>query len=589
METGSDPADLARREPHAADRERLFAPWLAGAVLAALAVRTVLFWLRGDYLDYDEAMYLLLARSLLENGAPLLNGLPHTALGPLVPALTAGLAKSLGLELLTAQRMLSALAGALLLVPVWSLLRPSAGPRVARLAVTLLVVWPALIDVAPKYGPMWSHMYAGSEPIYLSLLFSALAVGETALRRRGATGLLLAAAAGGLLALAYMARAEAVVFGAVYAIVRGLQALRRREPLRRASAVAGLAAAGFLAVAVPQLSYLHRVTGSWIVSGQTAVMSPTAETLQEVFRDERNLTNYVFTWYRMDHEHTHLLNPYWGTPNDVDRDVQLGRFALVAGAGTPVSRAWPARLANRLLNFFYMLWTLCGPLFLPFAVLGLVGARRHDVPAFVVAGLATSLIIGFYLAVLPRFFLFLLPALALWAAYGIDLLVNLCGSRRWLATRLAVSLLIAASLAIVVYRSVGEYATQLKVAAEADREVAEDLAAAFPEVDRFMHWHPRVAYWAGWDWRPMPAESLDAVAHYCSRIGVEHMLLAPVGHNPLRMEAPYLVITIGHELADALREIVPADGQHEHPPMRLDRAPLIAGYPTALLDLGEER
>jgi 4-amino-4-deoxy-L-arabinose transferase-like glycosyltransferase len=564
-------------------------PWLAGAVLAALAVRATLLWLRGDYLDYDEAMYLLLARSLLENGAPLLNGLPHTALGPLVPAATAGLASLLGLELLTAQRILSALAGALLLVPVWSLLRSSAGPRVARLAVTLLVAWPALIDVAPKFGPMWSHMYAGSEPTHLLFLFSALAVGEAALRRRGVAALLLAAAAGGLLALAFMARGEAVVFGAIYAIVRGVQSLRHRETLRHASAVAGLAVVGLLVVAAPQLSYLHRVTGKWIVSGQTAVMGPTAETLQEGFRDERHLVNYVYTWYRLHDAHTHLINPYWGTPDDVDRDVQVQQFAVVAAAGTPISRSWIQRIVNRLLNFAYMLWTLCTPLFLPLVLIGLITARGREVPVFAVAGLATGLIVGFYLAILPRFFLFLVPALALWAAYGVDSLVNLFGSRRAVATRLAVSLLIAASLTTVGYRSVGDYAIRLKLAAEADRRVAEDLAAALPEVDRFMHWHPRIAYWAGWDWRPLPAASLDAIAHYCARIGVGHVLLASVGHDPLGIKVPYLVITIDEELEDTLRAIPVERGRpHEHPQMYLGRTKSIAGYPTASLGLRGE-
>lgn len=586
LERDNHPVDAAPVGLDSAGPGRSFPPWLAGAVLAALAVRAALLWLRGDYLDYDEAMYLLLARSLLENGAPLLNGLPHTALGPLVPAITAGLAKSLGLELLTAQRMLSAVAGALLLVPLWSLLRPCAGPRVARLAVTLLVAWPALVDVAPKFGPMWSHMYVGSEPTHLLFLFSALAVGEAALRRRAATSLLLAAAAGGLLALAYMTRAEAIVFGAVYAIVRGILSLRRREPLLRASGLAGLAAAVFLLVASPQLSYLHRATGKWVISGQTAVMSPTAEALQEVFRSERYLGTYLRSWLRLDGAHTHLLNPYWGTPDGVDREVQVRWFARVAAMEAPVSRTWTARVANRLLNFARALWTLCTTLFLPFVVLGLVTARRRDVPAFAVAGVAASLVVGLYLAVLPRFFLFLVPAFALWAAYGVDSLLNLAGPWRAVATRLVVSLLIGASLAGVGYRALGERAIQLELWAETDREVAEDLSAALPEVDRFMHWQPRIAYWAGWDWRPLPVASLDAIAHYCSRIRVDYVLVGPVGYKPVSKDVPYLVITIEPDLRDALR-VIPADWNrpHEHPPIRLDPAPAIAGYPTVSLGL----
>jgi 4-amino-4-deoxy-L-arabinose transferase-like glycosyltransferase len=123
---------------------------LAGIIAAALLVRGLLFWLRGEYLDWDEAMYLLVARSFLEGGEPTLNGLPHTALGPFVPLASAAVSRILGLELLVVQRLLSALAGAFLILPVWYLLRDNAGQRVAWTAVPLLVAWPALIDVAPK-------------------------------------------------------------------------------------------------------------------------------------------------------------------------------------------------------------------------------------------------------------------------------------------------------------------------------------------------------------------------------------------------------------------------------------------------------
>lgn len=586
-ENQTRPAVGARRETGSTSPGRSpRALWLAGAVLAALVVRGTLLWLRGDYLDYDEAMYLLLARSLLEDGSFLLNGLPHTALGPLVPALTAALASLPGLDLLIAQRLLSTLSGALLLVPAWSLLRPVAGPRVARLAVTLLVVWPALIDVAPKFGPMWSHMYVGSEPTHLLFLFSALALGEAALRTRGRAAPLLAVAAGGLLGLAYLARAEAIVFGAIYVLVRGLQALRRRERLPHVSGVAGLAAAGFFVVAMPQLGYLHRTTGRWIISGQTAVMGPTAETLQEMFRDEQHLDSYVRTWLRLDGAHTHLLNPYWGTPPGVDRDVQRRWFARVAALETPVSRTWTTRIANRLLNLTRALWVLCTPLFLPLVLLGLLTNRGREVPTFAVVGLAVSLIIGFYLAVLPRFFLFLVPALAFWAASGLDFITQRFRPRLDLAARLLVSLLIAASLAGVALRAVGERAIRLELSAEADREVAEDLAAALPDVDRLMHWHPRFAYWASWDWRPLPVARLDAIAHYCSRIGVDYVLLGPVGYKPLTKDTPYLVIALEPELSDALRAMAATwDRPHEHPPVRMDPALAIAGYPTVSLGL----
>jgi hypothetical protein len=559
---------------------------LAVVVAAALLVRCLFFWLRGEYLDWDEAMYLLIARSFLEGGGPQLNGLPHMALGPFVPLASAAVTRFSGLELLVAQRAISALAGATLIVPVWYLLRRSAGDRVAWTAVPLLVAWPTLIDVAPKLGPMWLHMYAGTEPTYLFFLFAALACGEWALRRRGWSALILAWVAGSLMACAYLTRAEAVVFAGLYVVARGAQWVRARGDVRGLT-VPSLAVLAFLVTAGPHLYYLRQVGGEWMLSGQPATMVPMAETLQEAFRSDAHLENFVRSWYRLDAGHHHFLNPYWGTPQGVSRTEQKSQFARLAAAETPVQRRWWGRVLNRLLNYGYVLWTLCGPLFVPFVVIGIVAARKRELPTFLLAGFGASLVISLYLAALPRFFLYLVPALALWAACGILTIADRLPRCRELTTRCLVGALVLASLVVVGRRSTGELARNLFVVADEDRWAGEALSAALPDADRVIHWHPRFAYWAGWEWRTMPYATLDDIAHYAVTQDADYVLLARGGFSPVTTEVSYILIRLDVALLDALRELPAGSGRHLHPQMLLSEVSPIAGYATGVLGLDQ--
>ena len=88
-------------------------------VLGAAIVRGLLFGLRADYLDWDEALYILMARNVLEGSGITLNGYPHVALGPLVPLATALISLFSGLEPLIAHHVLMVLAGSALIIPVY--------------------------------------------------------------------------------------------------------------------------------------------------------------------------------------------------------------------------------------------------------------------------------------------------------------------------------------------------------------------------------------------------------------------------------------------------------------------------------------
>jgi hypothetical protein len=103
-----------------------------------------------------------------------------------------------------------------------------------------------------------------------------------------------------------------------------------------------------------------------------------------------------------------------------------------------------------------------------------------------------------------------------------------------------------------------------------------------------MHWHPKFAYWGGWDWRTMPLAELDDIAHYTTAIDLKYILLARGGYTPVKAEVPFLLIVVDPELAEALRSESEAySGSHVHSSMVLRPAGAIAGQPSASLGLGD--
>jgi len=120
--------------------------------------------------------------------------------------------------------------------------------------------------------------------------------------------------------------------------------------------------------------------------------------------------------------------------------------------------------------------------------------------------------------------------------------------------------------------------------------VAEQLGDALPAGEPVMHWHPKFAYWGGWDWRTMPLAELDDMAHYAALIDLTYILLARGGYTPVRAEVPFLLIVVDSELARALRSAsVSESGPHSHPPMALSPAGTLAGQPVASLELADGR
>ncbi|NIR46555.1 MAG: hypothetical protein GWN99_19095 [Gemmatimonadetes bacterium] len=560
---------------------------LAILVAGAFLIRYSLFAFRGDYLDWDETLYLLLARNLLAGDGLSLNGLPHIALSPGVPIFTGFVAKLSGMSLLAANRLLSAAAGAALVVPAWYLFRIAAGQHVARLAALLLVGWTALIDVGPRFGPMWAHFYAGSEPLYLTALFGAFALGELSLRRGGIIRFASLAGAGAVLAVAYLARPEAVVIGGLYAVFRGRELLRDGRVKEMLVGV-GIALATFLVVVAPHLFHLRQLTGTWMLSGNLGPTASTADLYQELVRDDSKIPPYLQAWWALDRDHERMVNPYWGVGPTAPWRQRLEDYQAALGAVWTSQPTGVESLLDRAGAYLLALWTLGLPLFLPFALVGLwpEGSPGRRFPPFVLAAFVGSLLISWQVYALPRFFLVLVPPLALWAGLGVVRVA------RWSwvqplrePERVMVFVLLATGLGLAAVRGLSDAAIAARERGRSDRRAAERLSEAIETETALMSWHPRLAYWGGWDWRVLPVASLDAVVHYAAHRDVDGMFLARGSYSPLQLEADYVVILMAPELAAAYRELEVDAGPHRHPPARLVPIGTVAEFPTGLMML----
>ena len=252
--------------------------WLAltGLMLATVLFRIGAVLALARVIKWDEAYYLMLGRNLL-TGQGFTTGLyPELHFTPFYGIISGAFYLLIG-DFEWASNLAYALFGALLLIPVFTIARRIYGEQTAWLACILLAIFPALTVGVLYWGTM-------TEPLYLFLIFSALATLLAGLEDNRTSFL---AVAGAFFGLAYLTRPEAViyfglffVFGVVWlarhrshtdslSMTRSSLArmMRNRRPL--------LAICSFVLpvvlLAAPYVFYLHKHTGFWMLTGKLAV------------------------------------------------------------------------------------------------------------------------------------------------------------------------------------------------------------------------------------------------------------------------------------------------------------------------------
>ena len=527
--------------------------WLV--VLAALAVRLVLLVARGDYIVYDEGYYLLLARSLRAGHGFALNGLPHVALSPLQPVLVA-LVSATGFPDLWASRLLAAMCGSLLVLPVADLARRCGGTSLALAAAVLTAASPALMSFVPFFpGQSW-NLYFGSEPLFLVLAFGAAAAAARAVdggwRWWVATGLL----AGG----AYLARIEGAVLGAALFVTLAAVLIARR---RGASAWCrfALAAVTALAVTAPYLGYLRVTLGRWALSGrvQAAAAASGAELpsavqgartggqVLEAFVWQGQPDAFLQALYGLDPSGERMASQYWG----VRRDTAPARASPATSPARPdsASSAAPAAAPRGTLGIWGRGLAAVLPWWL--AVLALAGVAIARGGTLWAAPLAVCAVLPSMLAyVEPRSLLPLAPLAAAYAAIAV-LWIAAKVPLRW--RRYAPHALVAATAVVLVEPAARDLArawpqtTPLQQVASARRAVGEYLAGHLPPDSIVMSWHPAVAIWASRPWRVLPYASFERTVGYARAQHAAAMVFSRFEPSPIRQPPRAFTIVLPGE------------------------------------------
>lgn len=223
--------------------------------LAALALRLALLLCFEHVISPDGVEYVAHARGLA--AGDIANGM-SAYWPPLYPALIA-FASLVFRDAELAGRVVSVVAGALLVIPAHALARRWYGRRVARVCAALVALHPLLV---------YYSTVLLTESTYTLFFTCAVVAGWAALTKATARA---HASAGALFGACYLLKPEAFFFVPLLLVMLAARRLLMKASLPKTSVLsAGALVAAFAAVASPQLLYIRFQTGAWSLSAKTA-------------------------------------------------------------------------------------------------------------------------------------------------------------------------------------------------------------------------------------------------------------------------------------------------------------------------------
>jgi 4-amino-4-deoxy-L-arabinose transferase-like glycosyltransferase len=224
--------------------------WLGAIVAAALVIRVVAALLKGVHVERDTYAYVHAAKTLLSGDAA--TWLYGAAKPPLFTGVLAGV-MSLGVYGPTAARIISVLAGVLMLHPAWLIFR-RIGPRpAALLALAVLTVARQPVVTA---GQITSNTLNACLVLYMTYFLVVRGLVD----RRG-----WAFAVGGLFAgLAFLTRTEAIAYLPLAVAAAAWGAAWGRLTWRQAAGALGFVAAALLLIG-PQVALMSAQAGRFTI------------------------------------------------------------------------------------------------------------------------------------------------------------------------------------------------------------------------------------------------------------------------------------------------------------------------------------
>lgn len=543
------------------DRQRRLAMslYLGACVAAGFLIRAWALGYRG-VIGYDETYYYILGRNLLAGNGYTLNGLPHAAFPPLYPMLV-GLAGLLRDNARFATSAVSAIGGALLPLPVYFLARDVHGRRAGAFAALAAALWPSLVFYASLGVPYAYKLYAGAEPLYLTLWFSGVA-SIWLFSRHGGWG--RAMLGGVFFGLASLVRSEGpVVFSFVFLwLVLDLLAARRLFRWKRLLQTV-LVGAAMVAAFSPFLIQMHRATGKWTLGPKLSNKTRIRNALWNWLEKDDNF-GFMQIHYKLADNDRWMEEPYWGM-TQWHRDRLAGTGAM--SSGLTAVRHPDTRWVPVFLRFFYeggqgkspLVPLYAWPLMVAGLFLGPWGAPRRHWWGLLLVNVFGMLFLAVSVGALPRNALTLAALLTVPVGKGLDALAaavsraillitpkrTAVGRAVWVIPVAAVFLAMAAGgISRNVEGTIRRGPTGGALNQPREREMAKLLGEKLPPGGTLVSMQPWIAVWAGLDWRVPPLVPGDRFLAYMENRGFDYALLQPwhpaVGENGRRLE-PYLV------------------------------------------------
>lgn len=419
---------------------------------------------------------------------------------PLYPLLVS-IALVLNGNVEVAGRVVSLIAGSLLVVPVYYLIKESFGWRAAVLGAVLVALHPLLI---------YYSLLLLTEATYTTLLITSIFVGWRALRggdggsddsTRAATKPVGFFITGALFGLCYLTRPEAFGFIALMLVwTLGARLFTRAGDSKTILRNALFLLLGFLIFALPYVIYVRQQTGVWTIS--------------------EKFSSHILGGSRL--------------------ATALPEEAVGGGGGGSTT----TRVVVRLTKAFKQQYQLTNMVFpLPFVLLaglGLFRTRWTRLRAFKNLYLLSFLAAAFvgYVLTVPnvRFMVPLVPVLIYWTANGIIEIVRWfaesraleTGTRRARRTRVAailvvVAVLLASVLPLFVYLLRGDKFTDYTRQKQAGQWIRQHNAKPSPLV---MSSAPIASFYARGRYVQLPDEGVAAAVNQARRDNADYIVVS---------------------------------------------------------------
>jgi len=513
-------------------RETLY---LATVVAFAGFLRLMAVGLRGEYLGFDESMFIVLGRNLLEGRGYTLNGLSNATF-PFGLPLVAGAFYRLTGGARWALNLPTAIFGALGVIPVYIIARDLWDRLTGLSAAILYAGLPALLFLVP-FVPYGERLYAGTETVFSFFILSAAAVFVRLMRRPTiSAGLALGFFSG----LSFQVRQDALGYFAVFLVCAWVWASLRAGRLfhRRAVSAAAAACLVFAVLAAPFLFWVRHVTGRWSLGPRFATTFRMRGALEAVVQEDR-WGEALEAYFSTNEENSQLESPYYGVGDYHRRRFAAGDYDLSAGAvlgglePANLARAW--RLVwRRLLPPGAWVPVLVG-------VVSAVFERRRRALVFLGAAALPNAFVAMALYVLARFYLVFALGLLFFGARGVDLCAR--GAvrllpRGWRRVRAAafVYSVLPLSIALVFATATIQRARVLSNRYDNFERHLESQVGQFmpvlrevvPPGARVVAFSPVIAARADVTWLALPAESPADIVEYARNRRADFIVLREI-------------------------------------------------------------